>query len=180
MRSRFSIILQKWHNQRSSEHFRYVKWRSSHSKPLFFTQVLKDLLDWVTFKYQKYIFYQYTMLKIEGLQMSLTEGAVGWEDWSGSGSRSALIGQHYLSMHQKWGVDSLWGVKKNKYSAMFTVAQHLTFVNMPVLTPTVPSSLPETCCFLRPKFNLLERLGNWILKRWAGGRGAWIEKCARS
>lgn len=72
------------------------------------------------------------------------------------------------------------GGEKNKYSAMFTVAQHLTFVNMPVLTPTVPSSLPETCCFLRPKFNLLERLGNWILKRWAGGRGAWIEKCARS
>lgn len=28
---------------------------------------------------------------------------------------------------------------------------------MPLLTLTVPSSLPETCCFLRPKFTLLER-----------------------
>lgn len=41
--------------------------------------------------------------------------------------------------------------------------QHFTFVNMPLLTPTIPSSLPETCCFLRPKFTLLEMEG--------GGRG---------
>lgn len=33
------------------------------------------------------------------------------------------------------------------------------FVNMPLLTLTIPCSHPETCCFLRPKFTFLEREG---------------------
>lgn len=33
------------------------------------------------------------------------------------------------------------------------------FVNMPLLTLTIPCSHPETCCFLRPKFTLLESEG---------------------
>lgn len=33
--------------------------------------------------------------------------------------------------------------KKKRYdSALFSVVQHFTFVNMPLLTPTLPSSLP--------------------------------------
>lgn len=55
--------------------------------------------------------------------------------------------------------------KKRKDSALFSVVQHFTFVNMPVLTPTVTSSLPETCCFLRPKFTLLEGGGGGF-KEW--------------
>lgn len=41
---------------------------------------------------------------------------------------------------------------------LFSVVQYFTFVNMPSLTLTMPS-LPETCCFLRPKFTLLEGCG---------------------
>lgn len=36
---------------------------------------------------------------------------------------------------------------------------------MPLFTPIIPSSRPKACCFLRPKFTLLERGGG------GGGEG---------
>lgn len=62
------------------------------------------------FKYQKYVFYQYKMLKKEEFNMFLRRGGGQTEarkssekrDLFGSGSRLGLIGQDYQgSMHPK-------------------------------------------------------------------------------
>lgn len=69
-----------------------------------------------------------------------------------SGLRSGLVGQ-----------DCQPSIRGEVLTAcgntLFSVVQHSAFVNMPVFTPTMTSSLPETCCFLRPKFTLLEGEG---------------------
>lgn len=110
------------------------------------------------------IFSQYELKTREGKRGQTEERSV-WLRVAGSGSpgEQARAGEQ---------VRSCWHFveeKKKKNSETCercpSVAQHFTFANMPSSSPTMSRSLPETCCFLRPKFVLLER-------EEGGGRGS--------